>query len=58
MRLGLDASGVSREQLRAASLSDFVLLCDGLDECGEQQFDIAAGSKRHSRISPVHIGSW
>lgn len=54
MRLGLDASGVSREQLRAASLSDFVLLCDGLDECGEQQFDIAAGLKDIAASHPSY----
>ena len=43
LQLGVDGTGVSREQIRAASLSDLVLLCDGLDECGERQFDIASG---------------
>ena len=52
MQLGLDRTGVSRGQLRAASLSDLVLLCDGLDECGERQFDIAAGPERSIRFSP------
>ena len=43
LQLGLDGTGVSREQLRAASFPDLVLLCDGLDECGERQTDIASG---------------
>ncbi len=54
MQLGVDASGVSRERLRAASLSDLVLLCDGLDECGEQQFDIAAGLKDIAASHPSY----
>ena len=41
--LGLDGSGVSPEQLRAASLSELVILCDGLDECGDRQSIIASG---------------
>lgn len=45
MQLGVDGTGVTRDQLCAASLSDLVLLCDGLDECGERQIDIAAGLK-------------
>ena len=45
MQLGVDGADVIRDQLRATSLSDLVLLCDGLDECGERQTDIAAGLK-------------
>ena len=54
MQLGTDGSGVSREQLRAASLSELVLLCDGLDECGERQFDIASGLKDISASHPSY----
>ena len=54
LQLGVDGSAVSREQLRAASLSDLVLLCDGLDECGERQFDIAAGLKDISASHPSY----
>ena len=54
MQLGTDGTGVSREQLRAAALSDLVLLCDGLDECGERQFDIASGLKNLSTSHPSY----
>ena len=54
MQLGTDGTGVSREQLRAASLSELVLLCDGLDECGEGQFDIASGLKDISASNPSY----
>lgn len=54
MQLGTDGTGVSREQLRAASLSEVVLLCDGLDECGERQFDIASGLKDISASNPSY----
>ena len=54
MQLGVDGSGVSWEQLRAACLSDLVLLCDGLDECGERQSDIAAGLKDISVSHPSY----
>ena len=54
MQLGTDGTGVSREQLRAASLSELVLLCDGLDESGEGQFDIASGLKDISASHPSY----
>ena len=54
LQLGVDGAGVTRDQLRAASLSDLVLLCDGLDECGERQFDIAAGLKDISASHPSY----
>ena len=54
LQLGVDGTGVSREQLRAASLSDLVLLCDGLDECGERQFDIASGLQDISVSHPSY----
>lgn len=34
---GLDGSGVTAEELRHLSLENLVLLCDGLDECGNAQ---------------------
>ena len=52
LQLGVDGTGVSREQLRTASLPDLVLLCDGLDECGERQFDIASGLQDISASHP------
>ena len=42
-QLGLDGTGISPEKLRATLLSDLVLLCDGLDECGHYQDVIATG---------------
>ena len=54
LQLGVDGTGVSREQLRAASLSDLVLLCDGLDECGKRQFDIASGLQDISASHPSY----
>ena len=54
MQLGTDGTGISREQLRAASLSELVLLCDGLDECGERQFDIASGLKDIAASQPSY----
>ena len=54
LHLGLDGTRVSPKQLRAASLSDLVLLCDGLDECGDRQFDIAAGLQDISASHPSY----
>ena len=52
LSLGLDGSGISPEQLRSAGFSDQVFLCDGLDECGNHQADIASGLKAISVSSP------
>lgn len=54
LQLGVDGTGVTREQLRAAHLSDFVLLCDGLDECGDRQLDIVSGLKDISASHPSY----
>ena len=54
LQLGVDGTGVSREQLCASSLSDVVLLCDGLDECGERQFDIGSGLQDISASHPSY----
>ena len=53
-KLGLDDSGISPEQLRAASLSELVLLCDGLDECGNRQSDIASGLRSIAQAHPSY----
>ena len=45
---------MTREQFRAAHLSDLVLLCDGLDECGDRQLDIVAGLKDISASHPSY----
>ena len=54
LQLGIDGTGVSHEQLRAASLPDLVLLCDGLDECGELQPRIASGLLGMSASHPSY----
>ena len=51
LQLGLDGTGVSPEQARVA-LTDLVLLCDGLDECGEFQARIAEGLRDVSASRP------
>ena len=45
LSLGLDGSGVSPEQLRATGFLELVFLCDGLDECGNYQSEIASSLK-------------
>ena len=52
--LGLDGSGISPEQLRAASLSELVILCDGLDECGNRQSIIASGLRNIAESHPSY----
>jgi hypothetical protein len=37
LQLGLDGSGVSATDAANSGLTDWVLLCDGLDECGPRQ---------------------
>lgn len=41
--LGLDGSGLDAKDLRRVNLQNVVFLCDGLDECGHLQADIAQG---------------
>ena len=45
LSLGLDGSRISPEQLRATGFLELVFLCDGLDECGNYQSEIASGLK-------------
>ena len=52
LSLGLAESGVSPEQLRVAGLSELVFLCDGLDECGNRQLEIASGLRDITVSSP------
>ncbi|MCY3814370.1 MAG: NACHT domain-containing protein [Gammaproteobacteria bacterium] len=40
--LGLAGSGIPPQQFRAATLQEPVVLCDGLDECDDQQSTIAS----------------
>ena len=54
LQLGLDATGVGQEQLGAASLPDLVLLCDGLDECGGRQADVASGFRDIAASHPSY----
>lgn len=41
--LGLDGSGLDAKDLRRVNLQNAVLLCDGLDECGHLQAEVAQG---------------
>ena len=54
LSLGLGGSRISPEQLRSAGFSDLVFLCDGLDECGNRQSDIASGLKDIAASSPSY----
>lgn len=52
--LGLAATGVSLDELQSSGLKELVLLCDGLDECGNFQSDIASGLNNISVSSPSY----
>lgn len=41
--LGLDGAGIEPAAAERAAIADWVLLCDGLDECGNDQDAIAQG---------------
>jgi len=41
--LGLDGSNLELSAVKSAGLTDWVLLCDGLDECGSDQEAVAQG---------------
>jgi hypothetical protein len=51
-RLGLDGSGISPEDARKAGFPDWLLLCDGLDECGKLQERVAEGVARFAMGHP------
>ena len=50
--LGLDGSGVSVAEARDARFPNWVLLCDGLDESGALQEQVAAGLARFAQGHP------
>jgi hypothetical protein len=52
LELGLDGSGVNAEDLRRVSKENLVLLCDGLDECGNAQINVAQGLLRFASGYP------
>ena len=52
--LGLDGSGISPAQLHGASLAELVILCDGLDECGNRQSIIASGLRSIAESHPSY----
>lgn len=50
--LGLDGSGISLAEARDARFPNWMLLCDGLDECGALQEQVAAGLARFAEGHP------
>ncbi|QLA16273.1 NACHT domain-containing protein [Desulfolutivibrio sulfoxidireducens] len=50
--LGLDGSGISATDAQQVKFSNWLLLCDGLDECGTLQGDVAAGVSRFAAGHP------
>ncbi|MER9518916.1 hypothetical protein NKI44_16440 [Mesorhizobium sp. M0614] len=50
--LGLDGSGISVAEARDARFPNWMLLCDGLDECGSLQEQVAAGLARFAQGHP------
>ena len=50
--LGLDGSGIASAAARQAAFPNWLLLCDGLDECGKLQEEVAAGVARFAAGHP------
>lgn len=50
--LGLDGSGIASPAARQAAFPNWLLLCDGLDECGKLQEEVAAGVARFAAGHP------
>jgi len=50
--LGLDGSGIASTAARETAFPNWLLLCDGLDECGKLQEDIATGVVRFAAGHP------
>lgn len=50
--LGLDGSGISVGDAQQVKLANWLLLCDGLDECGSLQEEVAAGAARFALGHP------
>jgi len=52
LHFGLDGSGLSQAEASRTGLRDWVLLCDGLDECHIQQEAVATGLKQFAAGYP------
>lgn len=52
LHFALDGSGLSVEEVARGGFQDWVLLCDGLDECGTKQELVAEGIKRFAAGYP------
>lgn len=52
LHFGLDGSGLSQAEASRAGLRDWVLLCDGLDECHIHQEAVATGLKQFAAGYP------
>ncbi|WP_020563526.1 NACHT domain-containing protein [Methylosarcina fibrata] len=52
LELGLDGSGIHMKDLSLVSKESVVLLCDGLDECGNAQIDVVQGLLRFASGYP------
>ncbi|TXH70565.1 MAG: NACHT domain-containing protein [Thiothrix sp.] len=50
--LGLDGSGISSVIAQQAKFANWLLLCDGLDECGKLQNQVATGIERFALGHP------
>ena len=53
IRQGLDGSGLNPQQIMGVGADGWVLLADGLDECGGAQEDVAEGLHRFSIGHPI-----
>ncbi|MBY8828892.1 hypothetical protein K7G81_12250 [Hephaestia sp. CMS5P-6] len=51
-RHGLDGSGLSADEVKRAGWSNWLLLGDGLDECGDLQHAVAEGVERFAQGYP------
>lgn len=54
LELGLDATRVSPARLASAHIEDLVVLCDGLDECGDHQQNIARSLRHFAASRPAY----
>ena len=51
-QLGLDGSGINIDAAKQAQFPNWLLLCDGLDECGKQQEAVASGISKFATGHP------
>lgn len=52
-RHGLDGSGLTADEVKCVGWSNWLLLGDGLDECGDLQREVAEGVERFARGYPA-----